>query len=611
MTGPFRQLLGERAHPIVRRAVILLGASLAVLCSLTVLMSNRVLSGLGEREGVSSAVALAARQHTLTHEIAELAELTVEASSSERRRSLTTSLDQTADALATSLGDLIEGEPSAGIPAAPASVRETLLGSADPGVADVTTATEQLVSQVLTFTAAVREGSADEVALGEMVAEIVLDGDVLESRYDNVTRAYIESAENDIGEFRSRYLVLVAVWAVGAVAVALLFYSPLVGRLARELRELDAVKQDQREGMHYLEFDRRVQNGLGMVDDEYEVLDLIDRAVGATAVGATTQILLADSSTAHLSTVRARNEDELAGCAVSSPDRCPAVARGRTLRFDRSDQLDTCPKLQVRGPQGELSACCVPLGFLGTSFGVVHVVRPSTEGVADVSVPELETVAAAASQRIGILRTLDTSQREASIDPLTGLLNRRSFAEQLGRLHRSGDGYSLAMIDLDHFKKLNDGFGHEAGDKALRVFAQVLRSTKRQHDIAGRYGGEEFVLVLPDTPVPAALKLLQRLRANLAITVASGDVAAFTASYGLASGADGVDPDDVIRIADGALLEAKAQGRDRVRIAPRSAAELEEEQVLANTNGRERNGRDPAPTGNDDDSRDVGTGRQG
>ena len=122
----------------------------------------------------------------------------------------------------------------------------------------------------------------------------------------------------------------------------------------------------------------------------------------------------------------------------------------------------------------------------------------------------------------------------------------------------------MAYGDLDHFKDLNDTFGHAAGDRALRTFSQVLRDSLRPVDIPGRYGGEEFVIVLPECPVDEARQVLERVRERLAERIVIADLPPFTISFGVASSEQAADFDQVVSLADAALLSAKAGGRDQI-----------------------------------------------
>ncbi|MEA2170867.1 MAG: two-component system, cell cycle response regulator [Solirubrobacteraceae bacterium] len=160
----------------------------------------------------------------------------------------------------------------------------------------------------------------------------------------------------------------------------------------------------------------------------------------------------------------------------------------------------------------------------------------------------------------------------ATVDLLTGIPNRFQMTENLRRQvassRRSGRGFSLIMLDLDHFKAVNDSYGHKVGDEVLRAVADRLRDRVRGSDILGRWGGEEFIVLAPDTDLGGAGALAEDLRAGLAVCpleLEDGTLAA-TASFGVAAW-DHEGFEDLMARADGALYEAKAAGRDRVRLA--------------------------------------------
>jgi diguanylate cyclase (GGDEF)-like protein len=158
----------------------------------------------------------------------------------------------------------------------------------------------------------------------------------------------------------------------------------------------------------------------------------------------------------------------------------------------------------------------------------------------------------------------------ARTDPLTGLLNRRGFREvfalELERSRRSGRPCALVMGDLDHFKRVNDLFGHPAGDERLRKFAHLLDTGKRKIDAAGRMGGEEFALLLPETDEHGAYVIAERLRHTVRDAFAPEQVA-LTISFGVAAYPNhGARSDDLMHAADQALYVAKELGRDRTAI---------------------------------------------
>ena len=159
--------------------------------------------------------------------------------------------------------------------------------------------------------------------------------------------------------------------------------------------------------------------------------------------------------------------------------------------------------------------------------------------------------------------------RLASRDVLTGVYNRRSFDERLVEwfqaFRRNGRPYALLLIDIDHFKRINDTHGHPAGDAVLRQLAQLLSDQVRASDFVARYGGEEFVVLLPETGTArAAETVAEKIRAAVA-DVAFPDAGQVTISVGLSvSEASDADASAVMRRADDALYQAKAAGRNRV-----------------------------------------------
>jgi diguanylate cyclase (GGDEF)-like protein len=164
-------------------------------------------------------------------------------------------------------------------------------------------------------------------------------------------------------------------------------------------------------------------------------------------------------------------------------------------------------------------------------------------------------------------------ERLSTRDGLTGLFNHRHIhgllEEEFERAERSRDRVSVAMFDLDHFKTVNDRFGHQAGDRVLVQLAEILNDTAREIDRLGRYGGEEFIALLPDTDVADAAVFVERVRREVArhrFDIGRGEPLRLTISAGVATYPwQGVDtPETLVRLADAALYAAKAAGRDRV-----------------------------------------------
>lgn len=159
--------------------------------------------------------------------------------------------------------------------------------------------------------------------------------------------------------------------------------------------------------------------------------------------------------------------------------------------------------------------------------------------------------------------------RKASItDMLTGLFNRRYFittlSHELERSDRYGSSLSLVMCDIDHFKRINDGYGHDQGDVVLQAFAGVLQEDVRGSDIAARYGGEEFIVLLAENPLPEAVQTAERLRRKVESLVIGETPISVTASFGVAQYRGGESMEELLRRVDTALYRAKERGRNRV-----------------------------------------------
>jgi diguanylate cyclase (GGDEF)-like protein len=160
-------------------------------------------------------------------------------------------------------------------------------------------------------------------------------------------------------------------------------------------------------------------------------------------------------------------------------------------------------------------------------------------------------------------------ERQARVDGLTGLANRRASSDALqaeaARAERLGTPLSVVLADLDAFKDVNDAHGHAVGDQVLRTFADVLRETLRESDVAGRWGGEEFLLLLPGADEDGAAQLAERVRDGLSARSIPGTAGLrVTASFGVAERIPDSTTEQLVGAADGALYRAKRAGRNRV-----------------------------------------------
>jgi diguanylate cyclase (GGDEF)-like protein len=221
-------------------------------------------------------------------------------------------------------------------------------------------------------------------------------------------------------------------------------------------------------------------------------------------------------------------------------------------------------------PPGSLS---VPLLAQGEHLGLLHIrLSPRNDRRHAAEERVAHAIADLAALALANLRLRQDLREQAIRDPLTGLFNRRHMEEslerELRRAERRQRGLGIILLDLDHFKRCNDTFGHEAGDAVLRVIGQFLRTHIRGEDLACRYGGEEFLLILADSSLENTHRRAEQLRGEikaLQVEHAGRPLGPVSASLGVAVFPEqGVTAEEIVRAADAALYQAKTEGRDRV-----------------------------------------------
>ena len=276
--------------------------------------------------------------------------------------------------------------------------------------------------------------------------------------------------------------------------------------------------------------------------------------------------------------------------AAFLPEDCVAVRRGLAYTSKADESVLFCRHLPEDKPD---MSFCMPLAAQGETFGLLHFqAKPVTDSAigqaADINAmirPDFsETIAKQVSMALASLRSREQLQNQSIRDPLTGLFNRRymeeSFERELHRASRSEAAMvSFMMIDIDHFKKINDTFGHDAGDMVLRELSHILVKNSRKEDIACRFGGEEFVLCLPGASLEIAERRATDIResiSRLSLRYEGSDMGVVTVSIGISIYPDlGETPVELIKKADQALYQAKESGRNRVVIAKRSSVRAE------------------------------------
>ena len=253
---------------------------------------------------------------------------------------------------------------------------------------------------------------------------------------------------------------------------------------------------------------------------------------------------------------------------IFAPDECWALRRSRTHLVERTRSAIMCRHIE----HTQEGCLCAPLVGHGEVLGVLHLASTDKRNVSADVLRLAGVLAEQLSLALGNLRLQETLRSRSERDPLTDLYNRRhlelSAERELARATRHRHPLSFVMLDVDHFKVFNDTHGHDAGDAVLREVAQVLKRHTRTEDIACRYGGEEFLMVLPGCPLEDAYQKAEAIReaiAQLRVTSGGTILSRVTASLGISCHPQhGERMDELIRAADAALYKAKAAGRNQI-----------------------------------------------
>jgi diguanylate cyclase (GGDEF)-like protein len=271
---------------------------------------------------------------------------------------------------------------------------------------------------------------------------------------------------------------------------------------------------------------------------------------------------------------------------IFPPNECWALRRGQAHLATGRER--PCPHVS----DDKHMHICLPLLAQGETLGILHLLdgQVRSDKFDEAAMADKYKLAKILADTIGLgianLKLRETTRNLSIRDPLTGLFNRRYMEEALAlELHRSKRNtaqLAVIMVDIDHFKKFNDDFGHDGGDAVLRALGEFLKKQVRGSDIACRYGGEEFMLILSPSTSDGALLRAQRIREDvrlLGVSHAERDLGAITLSLGLAIFPDhSSDPTALVKAADLALFQAKRGGRNRVVVYEEAAPQVAQQQ---------------------------------
>jgi diguanylate cyclase (GGDEF)-like protein len=320
---------------------------------------------------------------------------------------------------------------------------------------------------------------------------------------------------------------------------------------------------------------------LQMTGSEEEANELLERHLERSLPGSDALVLRRNNSDNRLEATGLEPADPIGEALVDAePRSCMAIRYGRA--HHQSESAPPLVACHLCGASGA-DATCVPSLVGGQVIGSVLVRHVDPLGEADDV--RIRDSVSQAGPVLANLRTLAKAERQAATDALTGMANARAVQDTLKRMvahaQRTEQALTAVMVDLDHFKALNDVYGHERGNEALAAVGQILKTGVRASDFAGRYGGEEFIMLLPDTPRDGGVVLAEKVRRAIGALVLPEIDRPITASFGVATlPDDAADASALIRAADRALYRAKADGRDRVaaaqieRVIPPSTARV-------------------------------------
>lgn len=383
-------------------------------------------------------------------------------------------------------------------------------------------------------------------------------------------------------------------WVIAFVVLGMLLSSfllvTLTVSLSREVRRSDRLGRESRDaflGMQASNAQRehlseqrhklsRYSSLLQSCDNRNEIMQLTAGTIRDLVAGASGQCYVLRASQDFHESVASFGEHVISSADQLLSRQCWALRRGQAHFLPggtagmRCDHIDPGVDLQ------QTACLCLPLVAQGAPIGMLHVSSPASGAADGGNVEIIEAVAEQLALALANMQLREKLQVQSLRDPLTGLFNRRYLEENLAReLHRCERRklpLSVLMLDVDHFKQFNDRHGHAAGDAVLALVGRTLASAVRQEDIACRYGGEEFTLVLPEMDAATAFARAETIRKTLessTIVHLRQTLGPITISAGIATyPADGTTPELLLEVADAWLYRAKAGGRNQIAPAP-------------------------------------------
>ena len=396
---------------------------------------------------------------------------------------------------------------------------------------------------------------------------------VNDARDDNVSERVREHLHFAAGLFvplihRSDVIGLMAVsshekreWTAHEISVAEVIGDASAAAVASFLAFEEVRGQTERlaSRMKVLESMDNLVDALALTTDEPSLGQTGARSLGQGFHLPAASVLFTDPSVAILEPVGTAGK-ATPHPVVNGPTSCPAIRSGRYFEVRSAEDPVVCPYMPFRSHY-----VCLPLVAGGDSVGALFL-EPDPGSILDVTL--LRAAADRVALSLATRRVLETAQRQATTDGLTGLHNRHFLNEQLRLMHslavRHGQPYSVIAIDVDGLKNVNDTFGHEQGDLALRGLANTMRKTLRASDVGVRTGGDEFLVLMAQSGLEEARVAAERVREAVELQGRADPKIAISVSAGVAAWRLGRSSEQVLEAADAMLYAAKRAGKDQV-----------------------------------------------
>jgi diguanylate cyclase (GGDEF)-like protein len=397
-------------------------------------------------------------------------------------------------------------------------------------------------------------------------------------RHFHVVRAAMD--EREVGKrlypIKMAFIVAAVLGAIMIFGVGVALSSQISRKLSEATGQLEAEVERRTRDIAMLQ---RLGSSLGACANMEEAGDVIRLIVGRMLPGTRGGVYITKASR-NLEELLVSWGDKWDGAELFAPSQCWAMRKGRSHRSNEDELAMFCQHLES---QAFAQSLCIPLIAQGESLGTFTILTDETDWRKE-DVNMAHTLAEQMSIILASLQFREDLRQQAIRDPLTGLFNRRYLMEALfqniGRADRQNSQVSALMIDIDNFKRFNDTYGHDIGDLVLRRVATEIKQCTRKEDILSRYGGEEFCLVCPDLNDKDVMglgeRLCERVR-QLTLDVEGTKVSSFSISVGMAIYPQhSRNGEDLLKMADEALYQAKAQGKNQVLLAgeqPKSSAD--------------------------------------